>query len=394
MTSTVRPHFFTLVLLSALAVLPVNMFLPSLPHIANTFQADFALVSIAVSGYAIVAALTQLIAGPVLDRYGRRPVVLLILIVFSIASIGCALATDIGTFLFFRLAQAVVAACYAISLAIIKETSGDREAASKIGYVATAWAVAPMIGPAFGGLLDELYGWRANFVAFALFGIALFILSVFNIEKATTLGLRTAADYIKGYKELLTSLRFWAYTLCMAFSTGTLYVFLTGAPLIVGQSVGVSSVKLGFFMGMVPAGFILGSYLAGRHGGRLSSSAMVVIGRIATFVGLLIGLTMSALGVMHLSAFFGPCIFIGIGNGLTMPGANAAVLSIRPDLAGTASGLAAALAVAGAALIASLSSAFLTATSSRQTLFYVMLVSACFGLTMAFIVALRERRLR
>ena len=356
MTAAAKPHFLTLVLLSALAVLPVNMFLPSLPHIANAFQADFMLVSIAVSGYAIVAAISQLVAGPVSDKYGRRPVVLWVLTVFTISSIGCALATDMGVFLFFRLAQAAVVVCYSISLAIIKETSSEGEAISKMGYVATAWAVAPMIGPTFGGMLDEWYGWRANFVAFAVLGAALLIISIFDLGKTTQLKSRTLAEYLKGYKALLTSPIFWGYTLCMAFSTGTLYIFLTGVPLIVGPSMDGAGAKLGFFMGLVPAGFILGSYLAGRYGVRFSSSAIVVMGRLTTFGGLLMGLITSALGMTNLGIFFGSCVFIGIGNGLTMPGANAAVLAIRPNLAGTASGLTAAIAVAGAALIASLSS--------------------------------------
>lgn len=137
------PRLITLILLSALAVLPVNMILPSLPNIATTFQADFALVNLSVAGFAIITAVIEAIGGAISDRFGRRPVVLISLSIFIAASIGCTLAPDIGTFLFFRAMQACIAPCYSVALVVIKESSDEGQAASKFGYLAMGWALAP-----------------------------------------------------------------------------------------------------------------------------------------------------------------------------------------------------------------------------------------------------------
>jgi len=149
------PRLPVLIALSALAVLPINMFVPSLPSIARDLDADFVLVNVAVAGYAVATALTHLIAGALSDRFGRKPIALFALAVFTVASVGCSLANDIGTFLLCRLFQGTVIAGYAVSLAAIRDTSDEGTAASRIGYVSSAWAVAPMLGPALGGMLEH-----------------------------------------------------------------------------------------------------------------------------------------------------------------------------------------------------------------------------------------------
>ncbi|APO72040.1 Bcr/CflA subfamily drug resistance transporter protein (plasmid) [Rhizobium gallicum] len=386
------PRLATLILLSALAVLPVNMILPSLPTIAATFQADFGLVNLSVAGYATVSALTAVIAGAMTDRYGRRPVVLMAVSIFIVASVGCALATNIGVFLLFRTMQASIAACFSVALVLIKETSGEREAASKIGYAAVGWALAPMLGPMFGGTLDELFGWRASFVVFAVLGAAMLALALCDLTETAARSQRTHGNYLAAYGQLLSSARFWAYTLCMAWSMGTLYIFLGGAPLAVGQTLGGSSAKLGFYMGLVPAGFILGSYLAGRYASKHALGATLIVGRLITCMGLVVGLILSMLATAHVLAFFGPCMLIGIGNGLTMPAANTGVLSVRADLAGTAAGLAAAMTTAGGALIAAIAGLFLVKSGATHVLLGMMLISASLALLAALLAAFVDWR--
>ncbi len=196
--------------------------------------------------------------------------------------------------------------------------------------------------------------------------------------------------YLVSYRLLLGSALFWAYTICMACSMGVLYVFLGGAPLVVGSMLDGSSAVLGLYMGFVPAGFILGSYLAGRHTFRRSLGFMLIVARLLTCGGLLVGLMLSIFGAASVPAFFGPCVFIGIGNGLTMPVANSGAMSVRPDLVGTSAGLAAAIRIAGGATIASVAGLFLTA--SIPALFILMLVAAVFALLAAIYAACLDRK--
>jgi DHA1 family bicyclomycin/chloramphenicol resistance-like MFS transporter len=385
------PRLWVLIVLSALSVLPMNMFLPSLPGIAKDLAADFVLVNLAVAGYAVVTAASHLVAGALADRFGRKPVALVALVIFTFASVGCSLATDIGTFLVCRLFQGSVIALYSVCLATIRETSDERAATSRIGYVSSAWAVAPMVGPTLGGLLDEFFGWRANFIAFAAFGAIGLGLAAFHLRETNTRRSGSIALQIRGFRDLGRSARFWAYALCMAFSIGTLYTFLGGAPLVATQLLESSSVTLGFYMGMVPAGFILGSYGVGRFGSRYTPTGFILAGRVLVCSGLLVGLALYIAGATHPLAFFGPCVCIGLGNGLTMPVANSRILSVRPDLAGTTLGLANALTVAGAGIIAFLSGLIVNASNAHLAVLGVMLASSVLSLAVAMIVAVLEK---
>lgn len=390
-TVSAPPPYAILIFLTALSVLPVNIYLPSLPKIAVEFDADFALVNLSVAGYAIVTALTELISGALSDRFGRRPVALTSIAIFILASVGCALATSIEVFLLLRLMQASIAACFSIALVVIKETSGEREATSRIGYAAMGWAVAPMLGPTLGGVLDELFGWRSIFIVLAALGTAMLVFCLRGLRETAAPSRQSASSYFASYLQLLGSVRFWAFALCMACSMGTFYIFLGGAPLAMNGSLGGSSAMLGLFMGMVPTGFLLGSFLSGRYGSGYARGAVLVFARLLTCLGLFFGLILSISGATHALAFFVPCMFIGIGNGLTMPAANVGVLSVRADLAGTAAGLAAAMSLAGGALIAMVAGLFLREAGAVRLLLGILLASASLALLAALFAAFVDR---
>jgi DHA1 family bicyclomycin/chloramphenicol resistance-like MFS transporter len=388
----VPPPLWLLVVLSALSVLPINMFVPSLPNIARELAAEFALVNLAVAGYAVVSAGVHLLAGALSDRFGRRPVALTALSIFTLASIGCSLATDIHTFLLCRLSQAAVIAVYSVCLTAIRETSPERLVAGRIGQVSSAWAVAPLVGPTIGGLLDAAFGWRANFMVFAALGAAALCLAAVHFKETNLARSGSFALQISGCRELARSARFRAHALCMALSIGVLYVFLGGAPLVAAQLGNVSSVSLGLYMGIVPAGFILGTAIVGRLAHRHAPGHLIVAGRTFASLGLLVGLALCLLGVTHPLAFFGPCACVGLGNGLTMPTANARILSVRSNLAGTAVGLAAALTVAGAGFVAFLAGWVVDASNANLAVLAVMLAVSVLSLVVAMAASALERR--
>ena len=385
------PRLLTLILLCALSVLSINMFLPSLSNIAQEFEADYALVNLSIAGYAGITAVLHLIMGPLSDRIGRRPVLLGGLIVFILASLGCMLATSIWMFLIFRMLQAAISSGYAVSLAVIRDSSQAQEAASLIGYVATAWAVAPMLGPMFGGMLDELFGWRASFLAYTGFGIATFVLCWFDLGETNKTPSKTFMNQLQSYPDLLCSRRFWGYALCMAFSAGAFYTFLGGAPFVAQTMFNLSAAALGFYMGTITAGFLLGSFLSGRYSKRYPLTTMMIAGRIVACSGLIVGLGLFLAGIIHVIALFGACVFVGLGNGLTMPSSSAGVLSVRPHLAGSASGLSGALTVAGGAVLSSITGILLTEQNGAYALLSMMLFASAAGLLAALYVVWIDR---
>lgn len=390
--ATSPPRILTLVLLSGLSVLSLNMFLPSLSNIAHTFHADYALVSLSIAGYLAITAVLQLVTGPLSDRYGRRPVLLAGLVVFILASLGCALAGGIRAFLFFRMVQGAIISGWVLSLAAIRDTACEREAASLIGYVSMAMAIAPMVGPMFGGALDELFGWRSSFVVFAGSGVAVLGLCWVDLGETNKTPSETFTKQLKAYPELFRSRRFWGYALCMMFSTGAFYAFLTGAPMVAETVLALSPAALGLYMGTITAGFMLGSFISGRRAKRYTLTTMMVSGRIVACAGLVVGLVFFQAGFVQVVSLFGAVVLVGLGNGLTMPSCNAGALSVQPRLAGSASGLSGALTVAGGAVLSSTTGAVVTAQNAPYALLGMMLFCSTVALIAAIYVLQIDRR--
>lgn len=390
--ATSPPRMITLVLLTALSVLSLNMFLPSLPGMAADFRVDYALVNLSIAGYLAITAVLQVIMGPLSDRYGRRPVLLAGLAIFVVASLGCTLATDVWVFLAFRILQGAIIAGAALSRAVIRDMVPAQEAASLMGYVSMAMAVAPMLGPMFGGALDAIFGWRANFLAFTGLGAILLLLCWADLGETNKEPSETFARQFRSYPELFRSRRFWGYSLCMAFSTAAFYSFLSGAPLVAQTLLGVSSAELGLYLGSITGGFFFGSFLSGRFAKHHALTTMMLAGRIVACSGLLIGLVFIVSGTVTLLTLFGATLCVGVGNGLTMPSSNAGALSVRPQLAGSASGLSGALTVGVGAVFTSITGAILTPENGATALVGMMLFCSAVGLVATLSVRQIDRR--
>src|SRR5436305_3161841 len=332
------PGLMTLVALSGLSVVSLNMFLPSLANIAHEFRADYALVNLCIAVYAAVSAVLQLVMGPLSDRFGRRPVILAALLLVLVASLGCLLAANIWVFLAFRMLQAVIAPAYAVSVAIIRDFSAGNKAASYIGYVAMASAVAPMLAPMLGGALDELYGWRASFWAFLAMGGAVLALCWLDLRETNKTPADTFGRQFRSYGKLVGSRRFWGYALCMTFSRGAFFIFIGGASLVAVSAFRISTAQLGFYMGTITVGFVLGSFLCGRFSERYRLTTMTLMGGLVACVGLVLGILICFYEAMNLPMYFGDCACVGLGNGLEIATSNAGVVSGRPGFGGSGQG--------------------------------------------------------
>ena len=386
------PTLVTLVLLAGLATISLNMFLPSLANIAADFQADYALVNLSIAGYLAVTAVLQLVVGPLSDRYGRRPVMLVALALFVAASLGCTLAQDVHVFLAFRVLQGAVIAGWVISLAVVRDTVPAQKAASLIGYLSMAMAVAPMLGPILGGLLDAAFGWRASFVAFSGFGAALFFVAWFDLGETNQQRSETFRQQLRGYPALFGAGRFWGYALAMAFSVSAFYAFLSGVPLVASGALALPPERLGLYMGSISIGFFVGSFLSGRYAKRFRLTTMILSGRIVACLGLGIGLILVLAGVISEPSFFGATLCVGLGNGLTVPSGNAGALSVKPELAGSASGLAGALMVGCGAVVTSITGLLVTEANAPTVLLAIMLLCSALGLLAVLWVKILDAR--
>ncbi len=353
------PHLNTLILLTAMSVLSLNMFLPSLAAIADDFGVDYAVANLSMGGFLAVTVVLQIVIGPLSDRYGRRPVMLIGMVIFTLGSVWCIIAQDIVGFLAGRMLQAAGVVGIALSRAVVRDMHGPKEAASMLGYISMVMAIAPMTGPMIGGFLHEAFGWRSNFAVYALIGAGLLWLTwrdlgETNINRAATMGEQFAT-----YPELLKSRRFWGYALCSSLSVGAFYIYITGIVLVGVAVFGLRPTTVGMTVGAIAVGFSLGSFLSGRLAKRVPLWTLMIGGRVVGLVGLSVGFLIVLVGFVHPVTYVGAVVFVGLGNGLTLPSTNSGAMSVRPKLAGSASGLSGAMSVAMGAALTSLTGAVL-----------------------------------
>jgi predicted MFS family arabinose efflux permease len=313
-------------------------------------------------------------------------------VIYILGSLGCLLATDVWTFLLFRTIQAAIISGFALSRVIIRDTEPAQKAASLMGYLSIAWAIAPMLAPMLGGALDLLFGWRANFIAFLVFGAAVLALCWFDLGETNKNPSETFTKQFKSFPSLFRSWPFWGYSLCMAFSMGALYAFLAAAPLVATAVLRMSPATLGIYMGSTAAGFILGSFVSGRFAAHYPLTTMIVAGRVVAFAGLTVGLGLLLGGIVHEFSLFGSCVFLGVGNGISMPSSNVGAMSVRPELVGSAAGLSGALTGAGGALMSGITSTVLNEANAAFVLLGMMLVSSTMALLAALFVLCLDRR--
>ena len=387
------PHLITLILLASFATVSLNMFLPSLANIAVDLNADYALVSLAVAGYLGITAIIQLIVGPLSDRWGRRPVMLAALGVFIISSVMCSLAQDIWTFLFFRMLQGGIIAGYTLALAIVRDTTSDQKTAGLLSYISMSMALAPMLGPMLGGVLDTAFGWRANFYFYTVVGVVLLILCWFDLGETNTDRAGASDPHRDRFHHLLREKRIWGYSLTSALAAGAFYIFLVGAPLVAQTTFQVSTAELGFFIGSITCGFLVGSFLSGQASSRLQITTTMLIGRITACIGLSLGLVLIASGYVSTLSYFGCTILVGLGNGITIPSSNAGMLSVRPKIAGSAAGFNGALMVGGGAILTSIAGLLIDAENALYMLLALMLAATAVSLLTTLWVRQQERRL-
>ena len=379
--------------MAGVGAMNMSAFLPSLPAMADHFGTDYAVMQLSVSLYLAVTAAIQLVIGPISDRYGRRPVVLVCTAIFVVATLACIVAPSAETFLIFRMISATAAVGFVLSRAIVRDMVPQAEAASMIGYVTMGMSLVPMVAPVIGGGLEGAFGWQATFVFLALSGVGLWALTWAD-QGETFAGHATSfAAQVREYPELLGSRRFWGYVFAAAAAAGAFFAFLGGAPYVASEVYGLSPVWAGVAFGAPAIGYALGNYLSGRFSVRMGINRMILAGSLVTVGGLGLSILLTVAGLGSAFVFFGFSTFVGLGNGLTMPNATAGLLSVRPRLAGSASGLGSAIMIGGGAALSVFAGIVLKMGTTSLPLQLLMFASSALALVAILYVKKREREI-
>lgn len=347
------PKTWLLTLLMGLGPFSMQILIPSLPLLAGIFAVPYTTVQMSLTIYLIGIAVGQLIYGPLSDRYGRRPVLLGGLAIYLLGSLAALLAPSIGLLIVARAAQAA-GGCAGMVLvrAIIRDVFPRDQAASKIGFVMMGMTVAPMMAPLLGAELTAAFGWRSTMLACVGFGILLGLLA---LRLPETLPAGQPLPGLRGmghaFVQLAALRSFRCYAAITTCTTGLFFAFMAGAPRVLMEGMGHTPRTYALSFMAISLAFGAGSYLAGRFSSRLGLARMLRLGLVVSTGGALLAVLAQVLLPLSIVIFFIPMSVVALGNGVSQPNAVAAAVSVRPHLAGTASGLVGALQMAfGAAM--------------------------------------------
>ncbi len=389
-----QPHIVTLILLASIGAVTMNMFLPSLPAMATHFNTSTATMGLAVGVYLGASAVFQILSGPLSDMIGRRPIVLWSLAIFIAASVAINFAPNLTTFFILRALQAVAGTTMVLSRAIVRDTTSTEKAGSRIAYVTMGMSIVPMISPAIGGYIETHFGWQGNFWMLGLIGAMCFAIAFMDQGETAPSTSKNAWAQFQHYPALLTSQRFWGYCLASSLGSGAFFAYIGGAPFVGSVIYGLSPQQLGLYFGAPALGYFVGNFLSGRYSTRFGIDTMVTCGLLITLFGLSMSFAISAASLGSAKAFFGFMTLVGLGNGMTIPNATAGMLSIKPELAGTASGLGSAIMIGGGAALSAIAGLQLQGATSDLPLIELMLVSVFAGLLCILYVMHRNKVLK
>ena len=337
-----RPHLLTLSLLAGTYFLAQAIVVPSLSELQVQFKTDYKTIQYTISGYLLGVAFVNFIAGPLSDRFGRRPIMLLFFSIFLISSLGCYISEDLYSFLFFRLCQSSSAAGLVLSRAIIGDFSLKDETVKMLGLLSISMGIAPSLAPLAGGVISDFFGAKGIFLFLSLLGILLLILIVTDLKETHFQRSKDIFAQIKSYPTLLASLDFWLPTITFALSFSIFGIFFIGGPYIAVKVFNLSPTTMGIYLAFPSLGYVLGNILISKIANRLSTKRLMIIGSFVLLLGPISSLILSHL-FFHPLSFFLPILIMTFGSGIIWPASNAEIVKAVPHLAGSASGLGSAI---------------------------------------------------
>jgi MFS transporter, DHA1 family, multidrug resistance protein len=348
--SPILPSILILAFMASLGPFGDTEYTPSLPRIAAALDITYGQAQLTMTVYLAGFALSQVFYGPISDRFGRRPVILIAIATFLVGSLVCALSTDLGVMLFGRFVQALGASAGGtLSNAAVRDAFPPETRTRVFLQVNTLFALAPGIGPIAGSLIDHYLGWEANFYLLVILGAALFLTLFFGFAE-TNRHLNPEATrprhFLGNYLHLLTQPVYMFYVVVIGLGIGVIYSSLIEAPRLIMVELGYPSKTFTLVAVCIVAGFMLGAAICGWLSRHYSDFNLIAIGLVIMLVGSLSLGWLDYRGLVTLATALAAIAAIYVGLAFVVPVATARAVAPFETIAGSASALLGSLSMA------------------------------------------------
>jgi len=318
----------------------MHMFVPVLPEVARDLNTSAAAAQGTLSLYIFGLAVGQLFYGPMADRFGRRPILILGLVLYTAAGYAAAFSPNIDTLLVARLVQAL-GGCTGLILgrAMVRDTAPPDASMRRQASINLLILMGPGISPIIGSALAAAFGWRSIFIALATLGLLNLILIVTLLPET---GIKKASNFramVRDYGKLLVSKHFNGFAIGGACSTTSIYGFIAAGPFIYGDDFHRPGHEIGFYIGLTLVGAALGSVITGWLSSRVSIARIMTGGNVLCILSAIVLLVGALTGQATLYSTIGLSIVFAAGAGIAGPAALTSAMSVNPLLIGTAAGL-------------------------------------------------------
>jgi DHA1 family bicyclomycin/chloramphenicol resistance-like MFS transporter len=381
-----------LVALGSFGPLTMSIYTPVMPSVGMTLGASSDSVKLTLTTYMLGFAVGQLFYGPLSDRYGRRPILIVGVLFFTLATFACSFAPSIGGLIGLRVLQGLGAASGSVlSRALTRDAYSFREMPMVMSWISLSMNIAPSLAPTLGGFLGETFGWRATF--WFVGGFALVLLIVASLGLGETNRHRSVAldfnSLLRGSGEMLRDRHFLGYVLPMGFAFAINFGMLAGTPFILQERLGFSPQEFGLIVLISVGGFTAGTLVNNRLIGRVAPTSIMLSG------GWFHVAALTSMGALSLAGFeswwtiIGPHMVLSFGSGFLVPTSSAGAVGMFPKLAGTAASWVG-LAQMGMGALGTVAVAVLTLADSR----YIAMPLVVGLLPFALLTVLSARLLR
>src|SRR5580693_2660836 len=334
-----RVMLMLLVAMTGIAPISLYLLVPALPKLATTFGRDISIAQMTVSLYMVGIACSQLIMGPLSDRFGRRPVLLAGLSLMVAASAACIFAESLPQLIAARFLQALGGATgMVVSRAIIRDLYSRERIGAMISLVIAVMMIAQMLSPLTGGLLETAFGWRSIF--YVITAAAIVIAAAIALSLPETRRDRAEAGGFRGdVGKLFRSRAFIGYVLCQVLASQIIFTFAGGGPYIVVMQMGRTSAEYGAWFATSGFAYLIGNLFCVRFAPRHSLEKLIWFGLALQLAGSLLNLGWGVAGLNQAPSWlFGTQMLVMFANAFVMSNSVAGAISVRPEAAGTASG--------------------------------------------------------
>ncbi|WP_454617519.1 multidrug effflux MFS transporter [Bradyrhizobium cenepequi] len=337
--ATSKLMLLLLVAMTGVAPISLYMLVPALPVLATTFGRDISIAQMTVSLFMVGIACSQLIMGPLSDKFGRRPVLLAGLGLMVVAGVGSIFAETLPQLIAARFFQALGGASgMVVSRAIIRDLYSRDRVGAMISLVIAVMMIAQMLSPLTGGLLETAFGWRAIFYAITAGSLAVAVGIALALPETRRVRSEDS-NFRRDVGSLIRSRAFIGYVLCQVLASQIIFTFAGGGPYIVVTQMGRTSAEYGAWFATTGFAYLVGNLLCVRFAPRHSLERLIWFGLALQLGGSLLNLAWSIVGLNQAPLWlFGTQMIVMAGNAFVMANSAAGAISVRPEAAGTASG--------------------------------------------------------